>query len=285
MRLSRRRFVAGAGALAVVRPALAAVGASAREPVRQLDYGAVQLTGGPFAEQYDALHAHYLSLDNDRLLKVYRQRAGLAAPGADMGGWYDLDGFVPGHSLGQYISGLARMGATTGDAACHAKVAALVDGFGATLGPKNESILRPQTNLWNCYILDKHFAGLIDAATLSGQGQARELLDRVLAGSQALLPAAGRDRIGKAKPPYDETFVMPENLYLASDVTGNKAFLELAHRYLLDRELFDPLAHGPIHSRASTRTRMRLRSRPRAGLTWRRATRSTSSRWKTRSPC
>src|SRR5262245_44959150 len=104
----------------------AAERARSRELLRELPYSAVQLTGGPFKQQYDALHAHYVSLDNDRLLKVYRQRAGLAAPGTDMGGWYDLNGFVPGHALGQFISGLARIGASTDDQACHEKVHALV---------------------------------------------------------------------------------------------------------------------------------------------------------------
>ena len=89
-----------------------------REVLHEYPYGAVTLTGGPLQQQYDRIHANYLALDNDRLLKVYRQRAGLPSPGRDMGGWYDADGFVPGHSLGQYISGLARIGATTGDPAC-----------------------------------------------------------------------------------------------------------------------------------------------------------------------
>ena len=245
MPLTRRTLLKSAAALTATGP-LAAVASVAddREPLRQFDYSAVQLTGGPFAEQYNALHAHYLALSNDRLLKVYRQRAGLPAPGADMGGWYDTEGFVPGHGLGQYISGLARIGASTGDAACKTKAADLVQGFAATLGPKNESILRPQTNLWTCYILDKHFAGLIDAATLANVPDAKDLLNRVLAGSQSLLPAKGRDRIGKKDPPYDETFVMPENLFSAAALTGNPAFTELAHRYLLDRELFDPLTQG-----------------------------------------
>jgi uncharacterized protein len=246
--LDRRSFLQSAAAFAACGPfslhASPAEPTSAREPLRAFDYSAVQLTSGPFAEQYDALHAHYLALSNDRLLKVYRQRSGLPAPGADMGGWYDLDGFVPGHALGQYISGLARMGASTGDPACHAKVHALVEGFAATLGPDNQTILRPATNLWTCYTLDKHFAGLIDAATLSNMPAARELLNRVLAGSQSLLPAKGRDRIGKKDPPYDETFVMPENLFLAAELTGNPAFTELAHRYLLDQALFDPLSRG-----------------------------------------
>jgi hypothetical protein len=73
--------------------------------------------------------------------------------------------------------------------------------FGATLGPDNQSILRPKTNLWICYTLDKHFAGLIDAATLSNEPNARGLLTRVLDGSKPLLPAKGRDRIGKKTRP------------------------------------------------------------------------------------
>ncbi|MFN7927978.1 MAG: hypothetical protein U0Y68_08520 [Blastocatellia bacterium] len=67
-----------------------------QEVVREFPYGAVRLTGGRLKQQFDQLHAHYLSLSNDRLLKVFRQRAGLPAPGAEMGGWYDAKGFVPG---------------------------------------------------------------------------------------------------------------------------------------------------------------------------------------------
>ena len=247
--ITRRSFLKTASAAAAMTASRPPVALDPpREVLQQLPYGAVTLTGGPFKEHYDRIHAHYLSLSNDRLLKVYRQRAGLPSPGPDMGGWYDLNGFVPGHALGQYISGLARIGAATGDPACHAKVRELVAGFAPTLGPDNQSILRPPPhnppNLWTCYTLDKHFAGLIDAATLSNVSEARDLLNRVLAGAQPLLPAQGRDRIGKKDPPYDETFVMPENLFTAAELTGNSAFTDLAHRYLLDREFFNPLAAG-----------------------------------------
>lgn len=272
MTLNRRQFLkTGAMAAAAGRSSFAvpASGDDVREPLRELPYSAVQLMGGPFAQQYCAMHAHYLSLSNDRLLKVYRQRAGLPAPGEDMGGWYDLDGFVPGHSLGQYISGLARMGACTGDSACMEKVNALVAGFGETLGPRNQSILRPKTNLWICYTLDKHFVGLIDAATLAGDAEAAGLLNRVLAGAEPLLPAAGHDRIGKKDPPYDETYVMPENLFVAAKLTGNARFHELATRYLLDREFFDPLARGkdPLPGQHAYSHAIALSSGARAYLT------------------
>ncbi len=272
MSLTRRTFVKASAVLAAADPLAAFASPSfamEREPLRQFDYSQVRLTGGPFAAQYDVLHAHYLTLSRDRLLKGYRQRAGLPAPGADMGGWYDPDGFVPGHSLGQYISGLARIGASTGDRACHQMVHDLVGGFAATLGKDNQSILHPMTNLWTCYILDKHFAGLIDAATLSNLPEAKELLNRVLEGSQSLLPAKGRDRIGKKDPPYDETFVMPENLFAAAELTGNSAFRELAERYLLNRELFDPLARGedPFPSQHAYSHAIALSSAGKAWLT------------------
>jgi len=245
--ITRREFIkntALTAAGAVCRAPDQATKINPREPLRTLPYSAVQITGGPFAKHYNAIHAHYLSLSNDRLLKVYRQRAGFPAPGEDMGGWYDLQGFVPGHSLGQYISGLARIGASTGDRICTDKVRALVAGFAETLGPKNESILRPKTNQWTCYTLDKHFIGLIDAATLAGDSSAPEVLNRVLQGAEPLLPPAVHDRIGKKDPPYDEPYVLPENLFLAAELTGNTRFRELAVRYLLDQALFDPLAKG-----------------------------------------
>src|SRR5690242_9560080 len=107
-RFSRRTFVQGALSAAAYSMVPASASAWAHDPptesLEEFSYSDVRLTGGPLKDHFDRIHASYLALDNDRLLKVYRQRAGLPAPGRDMGGWYDADGFVPGHSLGQYIS-------------------------------------------------------------------------------------------------------------------------------------------------------------------------------------
>jgi DUF1680 family protein len=242
MPITRREFLAGAAACAV-RASNALP--SAADPFAEFDYGSVQLMGGPLKEQYDRVHAFYLAIDNDRLLKAYRERAGLPAPGAEMGGWYDRDGFVPGHSLGQYISGLARIGKTVGDTECAAKMNTLVDGFAATLGAKDQIYAGPNAEkVWPCYVLDKHLAGLMDAYSLSGVAKARELLPRVFHGALPYIPERGRDRVGKKDPPYDETYVLPENLFLASAMTGERAFYDRAVAYMLDREFFDPLAAG-----------------------------------------
>jgi uncharacterized protein len=247
---SRRSFLqaaSSAAALSAVRPfATLAQGAQAAAPeLREFDYKDVRLTDGPLKDQYDHIHAHYLGLDNDRLLKVYRQHAGLAAPGRDMGGWYDPDGFVPGHSLGQYISGLARIGRTTGDPACLRKARELVQGFGAAFEANTNPFAGPNSEkVWAAYVLDKHIIGLLDAYQLGGCEPARALLPKVIAGALPFVSPTSRDRIGKKDPPYDETYVLPENLFTVHRVTGEQRFRELAVRYLLDKEYFDPLAAG-----------------------------------------
>jgi len=246
--ISRREFLAGATASAIAAGAGRARGwaePTEKNQFSEFDYAEVQLTGGPLKDQYDRIHASYLALDNDRLLKAYRDRAGLPASGTEMGGWYASNGFVPGHSLGQYISGLARIGRSTGDAACKAKAAELVEGFAATLGSKNQIFAGPNAEkVWPCYILDKHFVGLIDAYNLCGVAQARDLLPRVFEGALPFIPEKGLDRVGKKDPPYDETYVLPENLFDAYALTGERIFRDRAVAYLLDRDFFNPLADG-----------------------------------------
>ena len=133
MTQSRRTFLKTGAAIAAAslvkaRKGFATVGdeSTSSSPLNQFGYGDVALLDGPLREQFDRNHAFYAALDEDSLLKPFRQRAGLPAPGEDMGGWYswaplsDIDkpgdnGFAPGHSFGQYLSGLSRDYAATGD--------------------------------------------------------------------------------------------------------------------------------------------------------------------------
>ncbi len=125
------------------------------------------------------------------------------------------------------------------------KVAVLVDGFSATLGPKDQSFAGPNAEkVWPCYILDKHLAGLMDAFNLSDVKSARELVPHVFHGALSYIPERGHDRIGKKDPPYDETYVLPESLFRAYELTGDHALYDSAMAYLLNREYFDPLAAG-----------------------------------------
>src|SRR5215510_13317983 len=240
--LSRRNFLSGAAASAV---AARAVPPEDRLKLREFSYSQVKLTEGPIAAMYERTRAHFLKLDEDRLLKVYRQRVGMAAPGADMGGWYDAEGFVPGHLIGQFISGLARMHANNGDPEAAAKVRRLVQGYAAAFEKDNNPFAAPKAiATWACYVLDKYEIGLLDAATLAGVEEARALLPRVIQGGLRFIPDHTFDRIGVRQPPYDEPYVLPENLFKTYSLTGDKRHLDLAKPYMLDQGFFDPLSNG-----------------------------------------
>jgi len=244
-RLHRRDFLRGSVAAALATRLHAAP--STASHLNEFPYGAVSLTGGPIKRQYDAIHGHFLALDNDRLLKVYRQRAGLPAPGEDMGGWYDADGFVPGHTLGQYISGLSRIYGATKDPACAAKVNALVKGFAETLGPDGYPYASEKAaTTWPCYVLDKYEAGLLDASRLVRNADAKRVLVETIHGAIPHIPDHTYDR-GPDSPkqaPYDEPYILPENLFNTWELTGDRKYLDMARLYLLDHDLYDPLAQN-----------------------------------------
>lgn len=237
---SRNRW-ARAGTAAVAHP----TDSAALEVLHEFPYRDVALTGGPLKTQYDFIHAHYLALDNDRLLQVYREHAGLPAPGLDMGGWYGAGGFIPGHSFGQYVSGLARLGRSSGDQACQHKVHTLIDGFATALAANPVPYAGEGAwKMWPAYVLDKHMIGLIDAYRLSGVESARALIPQVIEGALPFVSPVSRDRVGVKDPPYDETYILSENLFTAAHLTGERRVRELAVKYLLNGPYFDPLARG-----------------------------------------
>src|SRR5579872_3047009 len=248
-KFSRRNFLQGvatAAAIAGFSSKRAAQALPDRGKLSELDYSAVRITAGPLREQFDRIHAAYFALDNDKLLKVYRQRAGLPAPGEDMGGWYDADGFGPGQVFGQIMSGLARFYQSTGDSATQAKVQRLVNGFAATIDSNNYwyPSLKASTAC-AAYTLDKITIGLLDAYRFAGIDQAAEIAKRCIQGSLLYLPARPYERVEAPKQAvYDEPYTLPENLFYMYEVTADEQYRQLAIKYLEDRHYFDPLSRG-----------------------------------------
>jgi DUF1680 family protein len=261
--ISRRTFLAlgasTAGSSLLGRRSLADALSPAQPASTKLDqfpYGDVELLEGPMQTQFKANHAYFLALDEDSLLKPFRQRAGLAAPGADMGGWYtwsdefdppnNMTGYIPGHSFGQYLSGLSRAYAITGDKQTQAKVHRLVAGFAAAITPKfYEGYPLP------AYTFDKSNCGLIDAHAFAHDPGALPALARATDAVLPYLPPKALTRPEMAARPHpniaftwDETYTLPENLFLAYKRSGDKRYLTLAERFLQDKEYFDPLAAG-----------------------------------------
>jgi DUF1680 family protein len=259
---SRRTFLKGsavvAGAQLLPRRLRGASSASdaVTSKLQQFDYGDVQLLEGPMREQFERNHALFLALSDDALLKPFRQRAGLAAPGEDMGGWYsfskdfdpprNMTGYIPGHSFGQYLSGLARAYAVTGDAATRQKVHGLVEGFGKTVTGKFY-VDYPLP----AYTFDKTNCGLIDARQFAGDPMALPVLDHATEAVLPYLPEKALSREEMAARPHlniaftwDESYTLPENFFLAYKRSGNPRYKQLAARFLEDDTYFDPLAEG-----------------------------------------
>ena len=250
--VSRRSFLQGMATAAALAQgsALTSSGKAAppapREKLSVFAHSDVKLTGGPLHAQLDRIHAYYSGLDEDRLLKVYRQRAGLPAPGENMGGWYDADGFGPGQVFGQIVSGLARFCSTTGSLSTQAKVQRLVTGFAATIDKDDYwyPCVKASTSS-AAYTLDKILIGLLDAYQMAGVKPSIDVARRCIKGSIRYLPPRAYERFEAPKQAfYDETYTLPENFFYIYEVTGDQAYRDLARQYLMDKTYFDPLARG-----------------------------------------
>jgi uncharacterized protein len=262
---SRRRFFkltgAAAGSAIISRSLTAwanpASAAAITPPLSQFDYSQVQLLEGPLRSQFEHNHDLFLNLDEDALLKPFRQREGMSAPGPDMGGWYDdsddfdakdnFHAFIPGHSFGQYISALARAYAVTGSKPTQEKIHRLVRGFAETVEPEGKFYVDYHLP---AYTYDKTSCGLIDAHQFAHDPNALEVHWRA---TQAVLPHLPEKALSRAEQSarphknvadtWDETYTLPENFFLAYQRSGNPRYRDLAIRFI-EEDYFGPLAEG-----------------------------------------
>jgi uncharacterized protein len=248
-----RRQVLKAGALLVCGGAFDAAGirrALAVEtpaPLDELHYAQVTFEPGPVERQIRENRQLVLNLDEDALLRPFRQRAGLPAPGSDLGGWYDTYAFAPGATFGQWMCALARYYAAGGDEPTRAKVLRLVRAFAATVDADGRFY---RDNRFPAYIYDKLAGGLIDAKRYAHDDMAVATLRKATQAAIPYLPPRAMPRNEHARPgedfsehAWDESYTLPENQFLAARLTGERIHVELARRFLYD-DFFLALARG-----------------------------------------
>jgi DUF1680 family protein len=229
-----------------------------KTPLNTFSYSDVKLLAGPMKRQFDENHACFQNLDDDRMLKVFRQVAGLPAPGEDMGGWYDLTGFslergdfhgfIAGHSFGQYVSGLARAYAATGSEETRAKINRLVKGYAQTLDSKAKFFVDYRLP---AYTYDKLSCGLIDAHEFAHDPIAMDVHEKLTRAIVPYLPEKALSRAEQRSRPHkntpytwDESYTLPENLFLAYQRSGKPFYRDMAKRFLEDDTYFGPLSQG-----------------------------------------
>jgi hypothetical protein len=274
---SRREFLKSASALAasgcalpvtaLERKAATLRGAAPTDLLEEFGYGDVRLAPGLPRSQFEQTQRVMLRMDIDSLLKPYRLRAGMAAPGPGMGGWYDLvsdtvraqnqdpyggHGFAPGHAFGQWLSALARGYAASGNPAARVKVDKILAAYGPAVSGRFYANFP-----YPAYNYDKIVCGLIDAHSHCGLESAFPLLDRTTDAAEPHLPPRALDRgdpqkrwrqsVGDSTSGWylmDESYTLGENLFLAWQRRAGRRYLPLAQRFLLDDTYFAPLAAG-----------------------------------------
>ena len=184
-----------------------------------------------------------MDLSDDALLKPFRMMAGQPAPGEDLGGWYRYDpaydfhtfeaGFAPSATFGQWVSALARTYAITGSQAAREKVLRLNRLYAQTIDGKFY-----ENNRFPAYCYDKLVCGLMDSQKFVGDPDAWSILQKTTETAVPHLPGKAIEhgqswRPGKDESwTWDESYTMPENLFLAYQRGAGEQYRALAVQYL-----------------------------------------------------
>ena len=260
-KISRREFVklsaATAGAVASREFWLPSISGNQSQSatLAEFPYADVSITSALHEAQLKETHDVLMDLNEDSLLKPFRQMAGQPAPGADLGGWYNYDpnfdwqkddaGFAPGATFGQWISALCRYYAITGSQETRDKVLRLNRLYAKTI---SEDFY--EKNRFPAYCFDKLLLGLIDSQKLIGDPDAFAILDRTTKAAVPHLPGKAIDRELEWRPGkdqsfrWDESYTNPENLFLAYQRGAGDQYRDLAVKYLDDSTWFDPLSRN-----------------------------------------
>jgi len=268
--VSRRRLIQGAlaaGSVAVLeRSGLAGeVAVGGGRSLAEFGYEQVEVRGERQVSQRENVSGVLMGLDEDSLLKPFREMAGQPGPGANLGtslgGWYawnptydfhhDDTGFAPASQFGQWMSAIARMQASSrfgggaGRPEMRERVVRLNGLMAETISPEYFAKTR-----FAAYTLDKLVCGAMDAHRLLGDTAAFEQLDRVTAAAAPSLPGHALEREVQWRPGadiswmWDENYTMPENLYLISTMGAGGRYRQMAEAYMADEQIFEPLSRG-----------------------------------------
>lgn len=223
-------------------------------PLQEFGYGDVTITSPLHEQQLQETHAVVMGLSDDSLLKPFRAMIGQAAPGEDLGGWYRYDpdydwhtfdaGFAPSATFGQWVSALARYHAITGSKEARDKVLRLNRLYAQVIAGEFY-----ENNRFPAYCFDKLVCGLIDSQKYAGDPDAFAILQKTADAALPHLPAKAVEhgtswRPGKDESwTWDESYTMPENLFLAYQRGAGERYRALAEQYL-NEPFFDRLSKG-----------------------------------------
>ena len=216
----------------------------------------VCLLDGPFRENQVRNLNYLLSIENDRLLHMFRVTAGLPSTAKPLGGWESPQCWVRGHSMGHYLTACALMVAATGDQRLKTKADAIVaelakcqealarkgchSGYLAAIPEEHYDNLDAGRQVWApWYVYHKIMAGLLDMYVHCGNRQALDVLGKSADWVKFRVDRLSTQQMQRSlNTEFGGMNEVLANLYA---VTGNPDHLRLA-RAFDHKAVFDPLA-------------------------------------------
>jgi hypothetical protein len=235
--MNRRDFIRAAALSSAASIAAENMGASLEDQrtrvktpyaLETFNYSGVRLLPGMFAQQLERTRELYFDLSSDDILKGFRVQAGMPAPGRGLSGWCSETSAVV---FGQWLSGMARMSAATGDSALREKALALADGWTQTTKSGVYGL--------DAYTFEKTVCGLVDLALYSSYSDGWTSLEHMTQWAASHLdrsrsPATPLDRDGRQPNGTNEWYTLCENLYRAYVATGNSLYKDFGDVWRYD---------------------------------------------------
>jgi DUF1680 family protein len=241
-----------AGGAAPLRSLARMAGSGGAPLLEPFGYRDVTLHSELHEQQLETHLQLLMSLDEDSLLKPFRQMVGQDAPGAALGGWYNYDAehygidgaYAPSATFGQWVSALARMYAIRGTPEIRDKVLRLNRLYAQTIAGQYYEI-----NRFPAYCYDKLVCGLIDSHSYAQDTEAFRILNHTTDTALPHLPGRAIANGASWRPGKDdsynsdESYTLSENLFLAYQRGAGERYRTMARSYL-DDAYFNPLSEG-----------------------------------------
>jgi len=203
----------------------------------------VRLLDSPFKDAMKRDLKYMLSLDNDRLLHMFRVTAGLPSTAQPYGGWERPDVELRGHTLGHFLSACAFMYASTGDLEIRARADGLVAELAkcqAALGSQGYLSAFPEEffdrveatrQVWApYYTIHKILAGLLDWYEYGRSSQALKIAEKMAAWVRSRTDRSDDAHMERVLN-FTEQGGMNEALSNLYSLTGKPEYLKLARRF------------------------------------------------------
>jgi len=215
--------------------------ADPRFKLEPFDMSQVRLLNGLEKREMAADLRYLKSIDTDGLLYPFRKNAGLPTPGKPFGGWESPSSEIRGTFAAHYLTTLALMYKSTGDAWLRSRASFLVEELAkcqAALGGKflagipTSYLDRVETGkqVWApYYVVEKLVTGLIDVYQVFNNTHALDMAERIsgyLRSRGAKLTDGQLDATMHTE--YGGMAMMEYNMYA---IAHNRADLDYAHRF------------------------------------------------------